>query len=220
MNSWNWDGTRYLFDKPIRFGDSSDYVEIDAAGELSLGGDATVWEDLQVAINNIKLPTSSAPGYEYYAFGIGGGVSYPVLAFALDEYIYFDVQTSHSMKLNTILDCHIHFTLPNTTNIGDKFKFQLDVIAAGIDTQWAVPASSPFTAEHTIVANDDTYHRLLEIADIDSSNDTVSTIYKCKLTRVDASSDEYGSDVYVLFIDCHYEKDTMGSQVEGAKVAP
>jgi len=146
-----------------------------------------------------------------------GGVTFPFLGFAVNDYLYFDIQTSHSMKLNTIMDNHIHFSLPNTTNIGDKFQFQVDVMAAGMDTAWAVPAGSPFTAEHTIVANDDTYHRLKDIADIDASNDTVSTIYKCKLTRIAASANEYGSEVYVTFIDCHYQKNTIGSRQEYAK---
>jgi len=121
------------------------------------------------------------------------------------------------MKLNTIIDNHIHFVLPNTTNIGDKWQFQLDVIAAGIDTAWAVPAGSPFTAEHTIVANDNTYHRVLEVADIPASNDTVSTIYKCKLSRIAASANEYGSEVYLEFTDCHCQIDTMGSRQESVK---
>ena len=182
-----------------------------------LNGPGQAYEDLQVSISNIRVPTSNAPTERLYAFGIGGGVTFPALGFALNNYLYFDLQTSHTMELNTVLDHHIHFTLPNTTNIGDKFQFQLDVIAAGIDTQWAVPAGSPFTAEHTIVANDNTYHRVLDIADIDASNDTVSTIYKCKFTRIAATSNEYGSEVYINFFDSHYIKDAHGSVNEGSK---
>ena len=176
----------------------------------------TVYDDLQVGISNIRVPAANFPTERLYDGGTGG-VTFPFLGFAVNDYLYFDVQTTHSMKLSTILDNHIHFTLPNTTDIGDKFQFQLDVMAAPIQGQWAVPAGSPFTAEHTIVANDNTYHRYLEIADIPAVNTTVSTIYKCKFTRIAASSDEYGSEVYVTFIDCHYEKDTMGSATETAK---
>lgn len=198
-------------------GGTTNYFEIEPDGTIKFNGNATVYDDLQVSISNIRIPTSNAPTERLYAFGIGGGVTFPVLGFDLNEYMYFDVQTSHSMRLNTILDNHIHFTLPNTTNIGDKFQFQLDVIAAGIGTQWAAPTGTPFTAEHTIVANDDTYHRVLELADIPASNDTVSSIYKFKLTRIAASSDEYGSEVYISFTDCHYEKDTVGSRSESSK---
>lgn len=193
-----------------------DYTEIESDGTVVFHGDATVWEDLQVSISNIRVPASSAPTERLYDGGTGG-VSFPFLGFDVSDYIYFDVQTSHSMKLNAVLDNHIHFSLPNTTDIGDKFQFQLDVMAAGINTEWEEPTGTPFTSEHTIVANDDTYHRLLEIAEIPSSNDTVSTIYKCKLTRIAASSDEYASEVYVTFSDCHYEKDTIGSRLEDSK---
>jgi len=170
-----------------------------------------LYDDLQVSISNVKVPTSGAPTERLYAFGIGGGVTFPVLGFALNNYMYFDVQTRHEGKLNAIIDNHIHFTLPNTTNIGDKFKFQLDVIAAGIDIQWAVPTGSPFSAEYTVATNDNTYHRLKDIADIPAVNSTVSTVYKCKLTRIAASANEYASEVYVSFTDCHYQKDRLGS---------
>lgn len=202
-----------------KFGDATNYSEFEADGTLKFNGDATTWEDLQVSISNIRVPASSAPTERLYNHGIGGGVTFPVLGFAVNDYLYFDVQTSHSMKLNTVIDNHIHFTLPNTTNIGDLFQFQLDVIAAGIDGQWAAPSGTPFTSEHTIVANDDTYHRLLGIGDIPASNTTVSSVYKCKLTRIAASvpANEYGSEVYLQFTDCHYEKDTTGSRTELAK---
>ena len=180
-----------------------------------LNGAGQAYDDIQVALS--RRPAASAPTWRTYAYGIGAGIAYEVLGFAVNDYIEFTVQTSHSMELNTVLDNHIHFILPNTTSIGDKFQFQLDVIAAGIDTQWAVPSGSPFTAEHTIVANDDTYHRLMEIADIPASNDTVSTLYKCRLTRIAATADEYGSEVYIDYSDCHYIKDAVGSVNENAK---
>lgn len=192
-------------------------LDIDCGTAKTIELEEVVYEDLQVSISNIRVPAANAPTERLYAAGIGGGVTFPFLGFAVNDYLYFDVQTHHAMKLNTVLDNHIHFSLPNTTDIGDRFQFQLDVIAAGVDTQWAVPAGSPFTAERQVAANDNTYHRLMEIADIPASNDTVSTIYKCKLTRIAATVDEYGSEVYVTFMDCHYQKDTMGSRQEAAK---
>ena len=184
---------------PSYFGGSASYMKVEADGTIVLNGDATKWDDIQVSISNIKVPAVNDPTERLYNHGIGGGVTFPVLGFAVNDYIWFDIQTSHSMKLNTALDNHIHFILPNTTNISDKFKFQLDVIAAGLDAVFAVPSGSPFTSEHTIVANDNTHHRLLGIADIPSSNTTVSSVYSCKLTRIAASADEYGSEIYLKF---------------------
>lgn len=175
-----------------------------------------VYEDLQVSISNIRIPAANAPTERLYDGGTGG-VTFPFLGFAVGNYIYFDVQTRHGMKLNTILDQHVHFTLPNTTDIGDKFQWQLDVMVAPIGSEWAEPSGTPFTSEHTVAAGDNTYHRLMELADIPAVNTTVSTIYKCKLTRIAASSDEYASEVYLTFADGHYQKDTMGSRSENSK---
>lgn len=175
-----------------------------------------VYEDLQVSISNIRLPASSAPADRLYNHGIGGGVTFPVLGFDPGEYIYFDIQTSHSMKLSTVLDNHIHYMTP-TDGTGDKFQFQLDVIAAPISGNWAAPTGSPFTKEVTMVADLSNTHKITDIADIPAVNTTVSSIYKCKLTRIAATADEYAGEIYLEFTDCHYQKNTMGSRQEAAK---
>ena len=190
---------------------------ITLTGNEAITLEDVVYEDMQVGISNIRVPAVNDPTERLYNHGIGAGVTFPVLGFAVDDYLYFDVQTSHSMKLNTILETHIHFILPNTTNVGDKFQFQIDVIAAGIGGSFAVPTGSPFSSEHTIVADDEKDHGYLNIANIPASNTTVSSIYSCKLTRIAASANEYGSEVYVKYIDCHYEKNTMGSRTETSK---
>lgn len=175
------------------------------------------WDDNQVSIGRVSFPGVADPRWRKYDHGIGSGVEFDVLGFAVNDYINFDIQTYHKMQLNSDLDCHIHFILPNTTNIGDKFQFQLDVICSGIGDQYSVPTGSPFTAEYTIVADDDSTHRLLDLADIVGCNTTVSSIYSCKLTRISASSNEYGSEVYVKYIDSHYKIDDRGSQEETSK---
>jgi hypothetical protein len=191
---------------------------IDCGTDKTIELQETVYEDLQVNINNIRIPAANAPTERLYNHGIGGGVTFPVLGFDVNDYFYFDLQTSHSMKLSTILDNHIHFMTPTDgSGTPDRFKFQLDVIAAALDGNWAVPTGSPFTAEHIIAADYTNSHKLMEIADIPASNTTVSTIYKCKLTRIAATQDEYGSEVYVEFNDSHYQKNTLGSRQEGVK---
>jgi hypothetical protein len=174
------------------------------------------WDDMQVTISAARVPASSAPQWTTYNFGIGGGVAFAVLGFGVNEYLDFYVQTSHSMELNSILDNHIHWTVPRNS-AGAKFKFQLDVIAAGVDAAFAVPAGSPYSAEVTLGAAEAGYHRLLELAEIPASNTTVSSIYICRLTRIAASSNEYGRDVYVIFDDSHYMKDSVGSITEYTK---
>ena len=84
------------------------------------GGDPT-YDDLQVSISNIRVPTSNAPTERLYAGGIGSGVTFPFLGFALNNYVYFDIQSSRSMKLSSVMDSHIHYTTPSD-GTGKKFK--------------------------------------------------------------------------------------------------
>ena len=184
---------------------------------IAEAGGKITWDDLQVNVGRVRFPGVADPTWAAYDHGTGDGIDYDVLGFAVGDRVDFDVQTSHAMKLNSLLDIHIHFILPNTTTIGNKFKFQIDVIGAGINAVFDTSTNSPFTAEHTVAANDNTHHRLLDIGDIDAMNTTVSSIYTCKLTRIAASAGEYGSVVYVKYIDGHYQRDTDGSRFEGIK---
>lgn len=181
------------------------------------GSPNIVYEDEPAAVGRVRLG-ASAPTWRTYDHGVGGGVAFDVLGFAVGNYIEFEVQTKHAMQLNTVLDCHMHYVMPNSTNPDDKFQFQLDVIAAAIGVSYAVPAGSPFTAEHTIVAGDEDKNKILGLADIPAVNSTVSTLYTLRLTRIAASANEYGSEVYLKYVDCHYRLDTVGSLKETSKV--
>jgi hypothetical protein len=193
-----------------------DGTDVTISKNVSLSGDATSWDDILVSISNVRLPTSNAPTWTDYD-GSTGGVAFPFLAFDVGDIIYFDIQTSHSMKLNDVLNQHIHFTLPNTTNIGDKFQFQLDVLAGGVNDTWTEPTESPYTAEHTVASGDNTNNRVMTVGSIDGYNTTISTIFKMKLTRIAATANEYGSSVYISFIDGHYQRDSLGSDEEYVK---
>ena len=181
------------------------------------GVDAIVYDDIQGSLSSAKIPAASAPTWRLHDYGIVAGVDFYVLGFTVGDLMHITVQTSHSMKLNTILDNHIHYTVP-TDAVGQRFQFQLDVIAAGVGGTWAVPAGSPFTSEHTLGATEAGVHSLLDIADIPAVNTTVSSIYKLVLTRIAATVDEYGSEIYVDYNDGHYRRDTAGSLQEGSKV--
>ena len=123
------------------------------------------YDDMQVEISLAKVPASSAPTWTTYNFGIGGGVAFAVLGFTVGDYLDFYIQTSHSMELNSVLDNHIHWTVPTAVK-ANRFKFQLDVIAAGVNVAFAAPAGSPYSAEHILSGGEVGVHNLLELAAI------------------------------------------------------
>lgn len=176
------------------------------------------YEDLQVNVSLARLPAVNAPTWRTYNYGIGGGITYPALGFGVNDYSEFFIQTQHSMQLSTILDNHIHWTIPSDS-ASDRIRFQLDVIYAVPLTDYAAPAESPFDAEHVLVGNEAGRHNILDIANIPGINTGVSTIYICRLTRIGATvpADEYGNEVYVTFDDCHYIRDSHGSKAEYVK---
>lgn len=179
------------------------------------GADAVVFDDIQVSLSTARLPAVNAPTWVDYDYGLGGP-TFNVLAFDVGEYIDFKVQTSHAMRLNSILDNHIHWTIPSNS-APDTIKFQIDVVAAGIGELYAKPTGSPFVTEHVLDGTESARHNLLCLADIPAVNTTVSSMYQCKLTRV-ASSSEYGSRAYIDYNDGHYRLDTIGSRKEDSKV--
>lgn len=120
------------------------------------------------------------------------------------------------MELSSVLDNHIHWTVASAVK-GQKMKWQLDVIAAGVNVVFAAPAGSPFTSEHVFTGAEVAAHNLLELANIPGVNTTVSTVYLCRLKRIAASSDEFPGSVYVLFNDSHYIRDDTGSITEYQK---
>jgi hypothetical protein len=181
------------------------------------GSAAVVYNDLATSPFTVANG-ATAPSDRTYAFGIGSGVAFPVKGFKNNDYVWFSVQSSHSMKLSTLLDCHIHYCLPDTTTIGHKIKFQLDVVAAPINGAAAVPTGSPYSVEFAVAADDNTKFRVAVVADIAAVNTTVSTIYFMKLTRIASAATEYAGEVYLLGVDCHYQQDTVGSLSQGTKV--
>jgi hypothetical protein len=175
------------------------------------------WDDLQGDVSQGRVPASNYPSWTTWNYGIGGGIEFAVLGFGVNEYLDFYYQSSHSMELLTELSDHIHWSVPSN-DAGKKFKFQLDVIAAGVNEAFAVTAGSPYTVEVTLGAAEAGYHRLGEFpSDIPGVNTTTSTLYVCRLKRIAASSNEYGSDVYIIYHDAHYIKDQIGSEEEFIK---
>jgi hypothetical protein len=174
---------------------------------------APVFNDLQVASGQVVRPGGSDPTWTTYNLGIAGGPTFSVLGFDVNNYVDYWVQTGHGVVKNSSIDAHIHWMVP-TSDSGKKIQFRLDVAGAPIDGTYAALAGSPFTKEYTLDGTENTKHKLLDLADLPAINTTVSTLYAVKFSRVAASANEYGQDVYLKYIDCHVPIDRLGSETE------
>lgn len=205
-------------------GDGSIGGDLVVVGDQTIGGDLVVtgdttsnkytlskarFEDIQVSVSTARMPAVNSPTWRTFAYAIGGGIAYFTLGFAINDFIEFKVQTFHAVELSTILENHIHWTIPSDS-LGDKIKFQIDTIYANQDEDYAVPAGSPFSAETTLDGTESGKHNVLDIAEIPAVNTEISAIYVMRLTRVAASSDDYANEVYIDFDDSHVSIDTPG----------
>jgi hypothetical protein len=195
-------------------------TQVQEAIDQQYDGDQAVnvgYDDIQGGVSSSRRFDVNPPADREYDYGISSGVDFACAGFAVDEGVYLTVQSPHAMKLNSALEQHFHWTVPTSAS-GKKIKFQLDVIASGVDGAWVKPASSPFTVEVTLDGTENTKHNLAEFGEIEAANTTVSSLYKMKFHRIAASSDEYSGEVYVDFIDGHFQQDqARGSRTEYVK---
>ena len=194
------------------------YLKIASTVNNLITANYKVYDDMQVSVNNIAKGVK-APTDRPYTYGVGAIITFATLGFAKNDYVHFDIQTSHSMEINSTLEVHIHFTLPSVAaDAGKKIVWRLDVIYATVNGTWTLVTGSPFTSPtYVVVTGDNTIARMLSIATLPAVNTTVSTIYKCILTRVDGVATEYPPEAYLVYIDCHYLKDTNVSATGNAK---
>ena len=196
-------------------GDTNNGVIISPDG-LRLRGSATVYEDLR--IDALATPvTADEPAL---TSGFGGAPTVYQRMFqgtARDDKIYFNVQLPHAWKEGGEFEIHIH-TAPWTTPVAtDTVVWELQWNWQNIDDTFGTPKMRLIKQPLSGVAQ--WQHKLVELADFESSNKTISSVMYGVLTRkaVSNASDTYTGGMTVLYIDCHYEVDALGSGSELVK---
>jgi hypothetical protein len=219
------DVQRFMYAGNIEDGD---YVSIDTSGNLSLVGDATVWEDLRFAAQTLGRLGNSDPDFVKVADDAGDPASVGVYGLGFDdsrpEEVVFAVQFPHEWKEASAVTFHVHWA-PNT-GTGSLEKG----VVWGLEYSWAnigvvdgtgTPVTFPNAT--TIYATDiDTFtakeHRMVNFSAITATGKTISSMMLCRLFRaVSSSSDDYADDAILLEADFHYEIDSMGSKTISAK---
>lgn len=210
-----WDEIAFIGDeihRGLQLGNDTNNVTVSAEGELTLVGDATVWDDLRVPASSAKRLGNSDPDWEVFQNGVYG------LAFATntDQEVFFTVQIPHSWKLGSDLDPHVHWS-PSSVDTGDV-TWALEYTIADITGTFGntVTITTTDAGDGTI-----NKHQVTGFADIDMSSYTdagdVSIILMCRLYRDVDNGDDYADDAFLLEFDLHYEIDTMGSNEEASK---
>ena len=208
--SFGYDGTNLTLTSEIS---ASDFI-VDCGTEKTLVLEQPVWTDMRTPVNTIRLGGLQPPTEESYRGGM-------VLAFPsnANKTIYFSVQLPHEYKIGSDIEFHIHAVLP-TAGAGfgvENVKIDFTYSWACINCSFPIATSVPKTIDvQTYLADT---HYLMEIAETmdGSAISGVSSMILCSLTRDVTVANDYADDIYLLEVDFHYIKDTMGSRKETTK---
>lgn len=178
-------------------------------GVVDLTNGPVVWDDHPVPVSSIRLPASAAPSEVDYKGG-------KVLAFSKSatNSLYFNAQLPHGWKEGTAIEFHIHTVFPDGNAGNARWRFTQSWADIGEDfpaeTTYDVTVASPENADN---------HRINDlVASIDGTGKTLSSCLICSLSRLGGDgADTYDNVVYLISMDFHIQKDTMGSRSELVK---
>lgn len=181
------------------------------SGGKVLEFDPSPWDDIKFPANGAKLD-SPASDIEYNSVDLG--YDFETTARYPTDFISYIGQLSHSKKMGTILDPHIHW-------IQNQDKIPNWLLAY----RWYKNGEAPpaFTLApingsiFTYVSG--SMLQISEFPDIDPPTDeTASSFLDLKLYRdvtnvstLFAGADDYVGDALLKEFDCHFQKDTLGS---------
>lgn len=130
-------------------------------------------------------------------------------------------QMQHDKKLSTNLDSiHVHYYLPNAPSAGNTVFFKTEYI--WIARSGTVPALASWSVQYSTItftgseAQYSTGYKSVALNLTYPANEDYSSILIFKIIRDSAGvgSDTYASDLGVMYIDCHYISDKIGSYNE------
>ena len=146
-----------------RFGDSTNYLDIDESGILTLVGDAERNITLRPDIQYDEINKAVAPSLEYY----GPHTYYSLPVWNDDgEEIFATLNIPQRWDGTTAPRIHLHTVLTGTEVIGHKYKLEVAYSVSTPSGSLVSPASTIASAETAIV-------------------DGKTSAYSCYLTEVD-----------------------------------
>jgi hypothetical protein len=191
---------------------ASDLI-IDCGTNKTLELAEPVWDDIVVATSTVRFGGASPVSDQAYK---GGSVA--SYSNASDNYLYFTIELPHDYKEGTDIKCHFHYVLPVAGSASgvENVKFDLSFCASEGGGAFGSPdttGTTTFDVQNTAV--DDLEIQALHT--ITGTNLKVSDTLICHLKRDTSVATPYGNPVYVIEVDFHYQKDTMGSRQEFTK---
>lgn len=214
-----------------RIGDSTNNTTFETDGTMVMNGTATVWEDLRVE-PSVRGTGVRNPSFEQYLTNGAGSIGVFLYSFddalvAAEKEIYFTVQMPHAWK-GTAIYPHVHW-IGSAADTAANPRWGLEYSWADIGTDFGNTTIIYTTAEKigaggatdANVTINRHYINAFSAITPTTSQDGISSVLIGRLFRNSSDAgDTYnvgGNKCGLLYIDIHYEIDTLGSRTEYTK---
>jgi hypothetical protein len=187
-------------------GGEYNHTEFENDGTMIAHGNATVWDDLQVQLGAVRIPPAQAATIIEYQSGLA-------IEFAngSTERINFNCQIPHARKDDSDIEFHIH-VIPSNTDTGNiywEFEYEWKNIGETYGSSTTIYKATAMDGVADV-------HQYDDIVNLDGSGkSSISSILLCTLTRLGShANDTFTGDAYIIGLDFHIEKDSIGSRKE------
>lgn len=184
----------------FRIGDSTNYVQIDSTGVMTLAGTAERKMTIRPTLDYISQIAHSKP--TQVVVGIFKGYSFPT--YAANEELFYNVRVPYRWNGTSDIQICFEVALANVEDIGDTFKFQLSwehfhsddvIVATSNDVEIQQAVLSGHTAQYSV------YHLHFTIDyDIDGPGNEVHADCNLgfRLRRIASSGTQVSNEIIVI----------------------
>jgi len=187
------------------------YFKIKNTGKIEFESNATVWDDIQTSLIGRQL-SSTAGKVDYnwtentITMAKGGNIA------TTNDRLIWNIQLSHSTKVDSNFNLHIHFEQPNSSTYEFTCQYRIQNNGSAKTTTWTtITCDSATDNIYTYVSG--TLNQLVSFPSIDLTGVGISGVIQFRLVR----DDTINNDIEVTFVDGHYEKSDVGSESEFVK---
>jgi hypothetical protein len=220
--------TTYLTNEGSRFGNNTNYTNLDTTGHITFGGSAKPWEDLRIE-PTARTTGANAPSFEKY-YDDAAGTSRGVYLYSFDDAVagsekevFFNMQMPHNWDGGSI-QMHVHWvgSVDDTTSAprwGLEYAWK-EIGATFGDTTIVYSDGSNYTGAGTDANITTGIHYVSKFTALvpGSTADSISSILVGRLFRDSADAgDTYNAATNkcgLLYIDAHYQLARVGSDNE------
>lgn len=170
--------------------------------------DNNPWDDTQQSAIALKDAGANIPALTQY----GTSAMYFPL-YEIDDAQYFSLQLPHGYKQGSAITLHVHW-FGSTTDATNAVRWEVTYQWVNIGGTFSTSAATPVTADDTATAG------VSKVKSFTASTGTAKEIssHICgRIRRITNGATDYAGDTYLVFLDAHFQRDTIGSRKESSK---